>query len=226
MAGGCWDRHGGGGAVGQRHGGGAAAPVDAHTELSVRAAGALNLGEALSDGFGGVGGRAVDAEVKVHHDKHGSVKGADGGVQDVSEVLAQHALRVAPLLHGLQGPLVGRQHSRRDGECHVSLALVLVPAARKDGQQGRVRARVPPDQRGEADKEAHDPGEDNEQLGAEGSHEVWVGDRVGDGDESVQADDHQVQDGGGARPDVHGQPDGAPHVAKQPQPEDLNDRKN
>lgn len=37
-------------------------------------------------------------------------------------------------------------------------------------------------------------------------HDVGVGDGVGDGDVAVHADHHQVQDGGGAGPHVHRQP--------------------
>ena len=38
------------------------------------------------------------------------------------------------------------------------------------------------------------------------SHDVGVGDGVGDGYVSVHADDHQVEDAGGAGPDVHTEP--------------------
>ena len=76
-------RHGGGGAVGEGHGGGASAAVDAHGGQPLAAA-ALHLGEALADGLGGVGGRAVDAEVEVHHHQHGSVERAHGRVNHVA----------------------------------------------------------------------------------------------------------------------------------------------
>ena len=85
----------------------------------------------------------------------------------------------------------------------------------------RVLPRVPPYQRGEADDEGEHPGGQDEQLGPLGRHDVGVGDGVRDGDVAVQADHHQVEDGGGARPHVHSQPDGAPDVAKDPKAEDL-----
>ena len=37
-------------------------------------------------------------------------------------------------------------------------------------------------------------------------HDVGVGDGVGDGDVSVHADDDEVEDAGGAGPDVHTEP--------------------
>ena len=37
-------------------------------------------------------------------------------------------------------------------------------------------------------------------------HDVWVGDWVGDGDVSVHTDNDEVQDGGGAGPDIHAEP--------------------
>ena len=44
---------------------------------------------------------------------------------------------------------------------------------------------------------------------------------MGDGDVPIQADGHQVEDGRRAHPHVHGQPDGAPDVAEDPNVEDL-----
>ena len=48
------------------------------------------------------------------------------------------------------------------------------------------------------------------------SHDVGVGDGVGDCDVSVHADDDEVEDGGGAGPHVHTQPDEAEVPAKYP----------
>ena len=48
------------------------------------------------------------------------------------------------------------------------------------------------------------------------SHDVGVGDWVGDGNVSVHADDDQVEDAGGAGPHVHTEPDEAEVPAKDP----------
>ena len=48
------------------------------------------------------------------------------------------------------------------------------------------------------------------------SHDAWVLDRMCDCYVSVHADGHQVEDGGGARPHVHRQPDEAQLLAEYP----------
>lgn len=50
---------------------------------------------------------------------------------------------------------------------------------------------------------------------------LTYGDGSGDGQIAVQADGAQVEDGGGAHPDVDGQPYRAPELAENPQVEHL-----
>lgn len=83
------------------------------------------------------------------------------------------------------------------------------------------RLLVPTDQRRETDDEAEDPAGQDEKLGPLGGHDVGVCDGVGHRDVAVQADCDEVQDGGRAHPHVHGQPDGAPNVTKDPDIEHL-----
>ena len=74
---------------------------------------------------------------------------------------------------------------------------------------------VPANQRREADDKAEDPGPQYQQLGPLGGHDVGVRDGVGDCDVPVEADHHQVQDGGGAHPHVHSKPNGAPYLGSK-----------
>ena len=54
-----------------------------------------------------------------------------------------------------------------------------------------------------------------------GCHDIGIGDGVGDGDVSVHADGDEVQDGGGAGPDIHGQPDEAEVAPEHPAVDNL-----
>ena len=48
------------------------------------------------------------------------------------------------------------------------------------------------------------------------SHDIRIGDWVGDCNVSVHTDSHEVEDGGGAGPDIHGQPEEAEVAPKHP----------
>lgn len=75
---------------------GPATPMNAKANfLSIRDP--LDPGPALADGFCGLSGGSVNPPIEEHHDKHRRVKRAYCAVNNVSRLLVQHALRVAPL---------------------------------------------------------------------------------------------------------------------------------
>jgi len=112
--------------------------------------------------------------------------------------LIQHALRLTPLQHCLERIVLDRLLG------HGNLSLV-----------------VPTDQWRKADDERQDPSSENQQLCPLRRHDVRVRDGVRHGDVAVEADNHQVQNGGRAHPDVDRQPDGTPDGAEEPEAEDF-----
>lgn len=77
-------------------------------------------------------------------------------------------------------------------------------------------AVVPSDQRRETNDETEEPNDGQKYFGAGRCHDRWVGDGPRDGQVAIQTDGAQVEDGGGAHPDVDGQPDGAPNFTENP----------
>lgn len=169
----------------------AAASVNSHAHALV--SGPFDLGPALSNGLGGLGGRSKDLPVEEHHDQHRGVEGAHGRVDDVARLLDQLALGKAPVQGLLDHELIALTNTNHKvGQRLVGVVVGIM--------------LLPSNQGWEADDEGQDPGGGNEQLGASGGHDVGIGDGVGHSDVAVQGDHHQMQDGGRACPDVYSQP--------------------